>query len=50
MAVVAENILVATQDGARDDRIIGVADFRNRILDDVCFFGHIMNGERSLLS
>ena len=28
MAVVAENILVAAQDGARDDRIIGVADFR----------------------
>ena len=50
MAVVPENILVAAQDGARDDRIIGVADFTNRILDDVCFFGHIMNGERSLLS
>src|SRR5258708_30171994 len=48
-AVVAENILVAAQDGAHDERIISVADLRNRIWDDVCFLGHITKRKRSFL-
>jgi hypothetical protein len=48
-AVVAENILGAAQDGAHDERIISVADLRNRIWDDVCFLGHITKRKRSFL-
>src|SRR6267378_7409733 len=40
-AVITENILVAAKDGAHDERIISVADLRNRIWDDVCFLGHV---------
>jgi hypothetical protein len=49
-AVVAENILVTAQDGAHDERIIGVADLRNKIWDDVYFLGRITKGKRSFLS
>jgi hypothetical protein len=49
-ADVAENILVAAKDAAHDERIISVADLRNRIRDDVCFLSHITKRKRSFLS
>jgi hypothetical protein len=50
LAVVAERILVPAQDGTHDQRIIGVADLRNRIWDYVDFFGRITKGKRSFFS
>ena len=49
-AIVTENILVAAKDGAHDERIISVADLRNRIWDDVCFLGRVTKRKRSFLS
>lgn len=49
-AIVVENILVPVQDCAHDQRIIGVADFRNKIWDDVSFFGRIPKRKRSFFS
>ena len=48
--VVAENILVPAQDGAHDERIIGVADLRHEIWDDVYFFGRISKSKGRFLS
>jgi hypothetical protein len=50
LAVVAERILVPAQDGTHDERIVGVADLRNRIWDYVYFLGRITKGKRSFLS
>jgi len=50
MAVVAENVLMPAQDGAHDERIIGVADLWNKIWDDVYLVGRITKGKRSFLS
>jgi hypothetical protein len=49
-AVIAKNILVPAQDGTHNERIIGVADLRNRIWYYVYFFGRITKGKRSFFS
>jgi hypothetical protein len=50
LAVVAKNILVPAQDGTQKERIIGVADLRNRIWYYIYFFRRITKGKRSFFS